>query len=526
MENKRIANENHTITIFCNAQALRKHSVCHTMQAMNDDPRINLLDDHFDLHPDPSVTPWKLGSYFFVTVFVGALVGIGFSFAITRADWLNVSQETPRGFLRSIASFVTSGDRPLVGETEGRINVVVLGIGGEGHDGPELTDTIMFGTFDPAAHRVGLLSIPRDLTIPIGDQGWRKINHANAFGELENPGNGAAYAANVIGDMLEQEVHYYVKVDFHGFEDFIDALGGVDVYVERAFVDSLYPTDDYLTRTIRFEEGWQRMDGDTALMFARSRHGTNGEGSDFARAKRQQKIILAVKERLFSSQTVLNPARIGELIKAVSDNVDTDLSTWEMMRLARYASEVKQDQIQHVVLDTSPDGLLYETTMNGAYVILPKNDDWQSIRSLAANLAKPEETAASAFAFIPSEHSNANVRIAIENGTSINGFAFRTSLLLESQGFSVTNIANAETRDFSHTIIYDFSGGAYPRELKELQEYLKADVATTVTGWLFTDNIAPRTITLDDEGLMDGRAQREEDFLIILGQSSSYLVRQ
>ena len=69
----------------------------------------------------------------------------------------------------------------------------------------------------------------------------------------------------MIGDVLDQDVHYYVKVDFHGFEDFIDALGGVDVYVESGFVDPAYPTDDYLTRTVRFEEGWQHMDGDTAL---------------------------------------------------------------------------------------------------------------------------------------------------------------------------------------------------------------------------------------------------------------------
>ncbi|MEK7530085.1 MAG: LCP family protein [Patescibacteria group bacterium] len=493
---------------------------------MNDDPRINLLQDHFDLHPDPSLTPWKLGSYFFVTILVGMFVGIGFSFAMTRANWSEISQDSSRGFLQSVASFVTSGDRPLDGESEGRINVVVLGVGGEGHDGPELTDTIIFGSFDPSTDRVGLMSIPRDLTIPMNEHGWRKINHANYFGELENPGNGAAYAARVIGDVLDQDVHYYVKVDFHGFEDFIDALGGVDVYVESGFVDPAYPTDDYLTRTVRFEEGWQHMDGDTALVFARSRHGTNGEGSDFARAKRQQKIILAVKERLFSSATVLNPARIGELIKAVSDNVQTNLSTWEMMRLARYASEVKQDQMQHVVLDTSPDGPLYETTLNDSYVILPKNDDWARIQKLAARLVEPEGTASSSFAFIPAEHPSANVRVSIENGTSINGFAFRASQLLESQGFRIESVANAPTRDFTHTIIYDLSGGAYPAELKALQEYLKADVATTVTGWLFSDNITPRTITLDDEGLANGRASEYVDFLIILGQSSSYLVRQ
>lgn len=488
---------------------------------MNDDPRVNLLKDHFDLNPNPRPSPWMMGKYFFVTVLVGIVVGISFSFVMTRADIQ--SEPGEGGFLKTVASFVSSGDRRLVGETSDRINVLFFGIGGKGHDGPELTDTIIYGSMEPSTGKVGLMSIPRDLTIPVPGYNWRKINHANYFGEVEDPGNGAKFASGLVGDVIGQDINYYVKVDFKGFEEFIDALGGVNVYVDRSFSDSQYPTDDYLTQTIAFQEGWQKMDGETALQFARSRHGTNGEGSDFARSKRQQKIILAVKERMFSASTLLNPTRIPELISTVSGNVETNLSTWEILRLARLAGDIKTEDIKHVVLDTSPSSPLYQTTINGSYVILPENDDWTGVRQIAANLLS-EDTDSSPLAYNSPPPSS--VRLSIENGTAINGFAFRTSQLLEGQGFEVTNIANAATRDWDHTVIYDLSNGAYPSELEALQEYLKADVSTTVTGWLFSNNVTPRSITLDDEGLRDGRASEHVDFLVILGQNSANLVRQ
>ncbi len=496
--------------------------VCYN-EAVSNDPRINLLEDHFALNKDPDPGPWRMGRYFFGAVFGVILLAIGFSYVAAHVDLSRGDNPDNRGFFQSIASFVTSGDRPLEGEEENRVNVLVLGHGGAGHDGPELTDTIIFASFEPKTQDVGIMSIPRDLTIPIDGYDWRKINHANYFGELARPGQGGAFAANAIGNVLGQTIHYYVKIDFDGFEQFIDALGGIDVYVERDFVDTMYPTDDYLTRTIRFKKGWQHMDGVMALMFARSRHGSNGEGSDFARSKRQQLIMLAVRNRLFAPTTVLNPARISELIQTVRGNIETNVSTWELLRLARQASDIAPESIRHVVLDTAPESPLYETTINGAYVIMPKNDDWGELRRLADSLVGETASSLAADTFQrPTEH----VRIAIQNGTETNGLAFRTSQLLEGQGYEVVSIANADTRSFDHSIIYDFSSGAFPEELKALQDYIRADIATTLSGWLFTGNVTPRSISLDDEGLRDGSAESNVDFLIILGNNSSHLVRQ
>ena len=488
-----------------------------------DDPRINLLKDHFELNPDPNPGPWALGRYFFATVLVGVLVGISFSFLMAKTDLAQGNPEEGGGFFRNFASFVTSGDRELAGEQDDRINIMLLGIGGAGHDGPQLTDTIIFSSFRPSTSEVGMLSIPRDMAIPIPGYGWRKINHANYFGELEDPGHGARYAYGGIGDLIGQDVNYYVKIDFAGFEEFIDALGGIDVYVETAFTDYQYPTDDHLVQTVSFDTGWQHMDGETALQFARSRHGNNGEGSDFARARRQQKMLLAVKEELFSAQTIFNPKRVGDLIATVNDNIETNLTTWEILRLANLARDVKPDEVAHYVLDSGPDSPLYQTNLNGAYVLLPDNDDWGGVRTIAANVFE-ENPAFSPLT--PDGVQQEYVRIRIENGTEVNGLAFRTSQLLEGQGFEVASIANAETRDWDNTVIYDFTEGQHAEALEELQDYLQADVATTVTGWLFTDNLTPRTITLEDEGLRDGSTESSVDFLVILGQNSANLVQR
>ncbi len=487
-----------------------------------DDPRINLLKDHFELNPNPRPSPWALGRYFFLTVLVGVVVGVGFSFAMTKTNLASEAAEN-NGFFRTFASFVTSGDRELIGEDEDRVNFMLLGIGGAGHDGPQLSDTIIFASLKPSTSDVGMMSIPRDLAIPIPGYGWRKINHTNYFGELEDPGHGARYASGVIGDLIGQDVNYYVKIDFDGFEQFIDALGGVDVYVETAFVDSQYPTSNKLIQTVRFQEGWQHMDGETALQYARSRHGNNGEGSDFARSRRQQKILLAVKDKVFSANTILNPKRVSDLIATVKDNVETNLSTWEILRLAGFARELNPDEIAHYVLDSGPESPLYQTNLNGAYVLLPDNDDWSGIRTIAANVFEENPSFSPVS---PGDTPTQLVRVRIENGTDVGGLAFRTSQLLEGQGFEVTSVANAENRDWDHTVIYDFTEGQHPAELKDLQDYLKADVATTVTGWLFTDDLTPRTITLEDEGLRDGSVTPSVDFLIVLGQNSANLVQR
>ena len=475
------------------------------------------------LHPREVNTPNKRGVFFFVKTFLLVLL-IMFVTGIVFAGHGGTEQDVANsvGLFSTLRRLVPSSDRELNGENDDRVNFLLLGVGGEGHDGPELSDTIIFASFRPSTKEVGMLSIPRDLTLPIPGYNWRKINHINAFGEEEEDGYGPVFASEVIGDMLEQEIHYYVKVDFDGFEELIDELGGVNVYVERAFTDSTYPTDDYLTTTVNFEEGWQKMDGETALQFSRSRHGNNGEGSDFARAARQQKILLAVKDRVLSASTLLNPSRLSKVVSTLSSHMQTNMSLWEMVRLGSFVPQIDTEAITHHVLDESEDGPLYATSINGAYVLLPRNDDWSPVQRLAANVFS--ETDENVNITTPTDDVPPFVRLEIQNGTQITGFAFTVSQLLETEGFEVVKVGNAGDRSYTHTVIYDLTNGKKSQELETLRAALQAEVSMSAAGWIYTNEIVPTELSISNEPATEKATEEDIDFLIILGENTANLV--
>jgi LCP family protein required for cell wall assembly len=478
----------------------------------------NLLSNNDDKTPVKSKRPFFLfGRFILLIVIATILVGLVSHFVSSDSE--NVSSDHPTLF-STVKRIVTSADRELDGEDSDRINFLVLGIGGEGHDGPELTDTIIFASVRPSTEEVGMMSIPRDLSVPIEGYGWQKINHVNAYGEQEDPGSGAGFAAETAGEILDQKIHYWIKVDFQGFEDFIDAIGGLDIDVERAFTDSTYPIDDGdgTVITLDFEDGLQHMDGETALRFARSRHGDNNEGSDFARAARQQKIILAVKKKLLSPTTLLNPTKIAKIIDTLKNNIQTNISTWEMMKLANIGNIFDSDRISNVVLTTAPGSPLYETYVNEAYVILPRNNDWTAIQKLAKNIFNAKDEIVGTPDAIPR-----NVRIEVQNATDIDGLAKQTCDFLAAQGYEIVSFGNSEQK-LSRTIIYDLSNGSHRTELIALQDYLSADVSLSAPGWLLTQEIIPDQLTVTNE-VQSVSDSKNIDFLIILGQSSANIIR-
>jgi polyisoprenyl-teichoic acid--peptidoglycan teichoic acid transferase len=451
---------------------------------------------------------------FIVVVAVGALA---FSYNIAKMTLAEPGGEGG-GFslFGSFTKLIVSDDKALEGEKDGRINILVLGNGGAGHAGPELTDTIIFGSFEPTTGEVGMLSIPRDTIVEIPDYGFAKVNHVNAYAEMEEKGSGPAAAADVLSGVLDQEIHYTVKIDFNAFESFIDAIGGVDVYVDRAFSDYTYPTEDDLTQTIHFEEGWMHMDSDLALKYSRSRHGTNGEGSDFARAARQQKVILAVKEKTLSPATLLNPGKLNKIIETIQENVETNLTFWEMVKLARFAPSISTENVKNTVLDTSYESPLYGTNINGAYVILPKKDDWTDVQLLASNLVngeRDEEEQHNAPPIVPA-------KVEIQNGTTITGLAYQTSLLLDGTGYDVTEIGNADSKSYEKTVIFDLTKGEKSDELTRLKEFLEADVS--LEGWIYSDSVIPKELNLEPESEQESASNI--DFLVILGDNAADLV--
>jgi LCP family protein required for cell wall assembly len=236
---------------------------------------------------------------------------------------------------------------------------------------------MVLATVHPTGPDIALLSLPRDLYVQIPGNGTNRINTAHFWGEYAIPGSGPTLAMQTVSLNLGAATHKYVRVDFNGFRAVIDAAGGIDVTVDEPIVDDAYPTPDYGTMRIEIPAGAQHMDGETALRYARSRHGS----SDFDRAERQQQILIGLVRRLVEPSTW---PRLPAVFIAVRNNVDTNLTLGEMLLMAPTLYRVGPDGIQHHVIDrkmTQP-----WTTPDGGEVLLPQ---WEAIGPLVHELFTP-----------------------------------------------------------------------------------------------------------------------------------------
>lgn len=387
---------------------------------------------------------------------------------------------------------IGSADKQLPGEEKDRINLLLLGMGGEGHDGAYLTDTIMLLSLKPSTGQVAMVSLPRDLTAPINGSGWRKINSINAYAEMDEKGSGGAVTTEALGKLLQIPIDYYIRVDFNGFVKVIDELGGVEINVENLLDDYSYPIsgqEDNPNYYARFEHlhikpGLQKMSGELALKYARSRHAAGLEGSDFARARRQQLLLEAVKAKLLSRQTLLNPITVGKLINQFNKNVSTNLSIWEMLRLWELSKDVNRDQITNKVLSDAPDGLLVASQgEDGAYILIPRTGNFSQIKTLIQNIFETTTPAEKTTVATPVKISQP-ASVLIYNGTWIIGLASRTAAKLIDAGFSISQTANAPLRDYSESIAYDLSAGKNQNAWKMLQNITKAQAAKELPDWL------------------------------------------
>lgn len=300
---------------------------------------------------------------------------------------------------------------PTLKETNGKTNVLLLGIGGGSHDGPNLTDTIMLASIDSKANKVTLVSIPRDLWIPDANNGnGEKINEVYADGQ-DNQNRGLLLAKAIVGNVTGQDIHYGLRLDFNGFVRAVNEVGGLDVTVDRVLDDYEYPisgkeddpcghTDAEITdyaknasdsgaldffpcryKHLHFDTGLTHMDGETALEFVRSRHGQGSEGSDFARSARQQKVIEAFRNKIFSASTIFNPSVLLNLYGIVKDSIDTDLSQQDIALFLRIAPQLKNATIETAVVDYGDSvqgraGLLINPPISSDYgfasVLIPR----------------------------------------------------------------------------------------------------------------------------------------------------------
>ncbi len=263
-------------------------------------------------------------------------------------------------------------DRPMT--------ILVMGIDRrQGEEGPWRTDTMILVRVDPVSKTAAMISIPRDLYVLLPDYGrgahFERINTANVYGDLfDYPGGGPALAKRTVYRNFGIRVDRYVIVDFDGFRKIIDMIGGIEIDVPRTIVDTQYPTEDYGYTTVRFEAGLQRMDGERALQYARTRKST----SDFDRAKRQQQVIMAVRDKVLSLDILssLTPRNAVNMINTLGNSVQTDLTLEELLALAQIAQEIEGEDISQVVIDAN---YVIPRTIDGADVLVPR---WARIRQL------------------------------------------------------------------------------------------------------------------------------------------------
>ena len=256
----------------------------------------------------------------------------------------------------------------ISGTEQNKINLLVTGIGGGEHDGADLTDTILFVSLHPESKTISLLSVPRDLYVeyPLGGRG--KINEIYMRGLRAKESQ--TQAMTDLGDKLREitgeKMDHYLNIDFDGFTKFIDLLGGIEVNVEQDLTDTEYPDNNWGYITFSIKKGRQMLDGATALKYARSRHST----SDFDRSRRQQLVIKAVKDKLFSLDILTSPTKIKSLYYAIVSHIKTDLSMGQFASLALFAKDIPTANILAFNLnDSCFQGLSY--CQRGGFLYTP-----------------------------------------------------------------------------------------------------------------------------------------------------------
>jgi LCP family protein required for cell wall assembly len=340
-----------------------------------------------------------------------------------------------------------------------RVNVLVMGIDQrEDEQGPWRTDTMLVLTIDPVTMSGGMLSIPRDLWVPIPGYEEGRINTAHYLGEIyDYPGGGPALAAKTVQYNLGVPIHHYARFNFGAFERMVDLIGGVDIYVEAEISDPAYPDEAYGYDPFYLEAGWQHLNGEMALKYARTRH---SGGGDFDRAKRQQQVIMAIFEQVTRLDLLPQLApRAPELWQTLQGSVVTDLTLDQIIALAQLASEVDREQIRYVVIDEYYTQ--FWSTPDEQQVLIPLRDRIRELRDyiFTSEAPQPQQEKDPA-ARLEAEAA----RIEVLNGTTTAGLAALTTDYLQQQGLEITRTDNADRSDYPESLVIVHTGKTYTAE--------------------------------------------------------------
>ena len=368
-----------------------------------------------------------------ILIILGLFVIAGAVFAFRTGYVLN-KVSTGGNILSNLYNVLPIADNNLKGEEDGRINILLLGMRGEKvAGGGLLADTIMIASIKPGESKASLFSIPRDFYVDVPDLGYRgKINAVHHYGEQKGTNQGMEEMKKVIGSIVGEEMHYAMSINFAGFEQLVDSLGGIELNLKKEFVepvqflgveqrcdDEVYtiPSGNFEEKRIRRENGTYydnpkryplcfakinpealecggvfklpvgniMLDGEQALCYVRSR----ATSSDFDRARRQQDVLQEIKAKALSAGTLTDFGKVNKILNALADNVRTDLQAWEMKKLFDIYQGMGEMQISRKVLENSEEGLLYvpENSPSGlGYILKPRGDNYDRIQEAFRNI--------------------------------------------------------------------------------------------------------------------------------------------
>jgi LCP family protein required for cell wall assembly len=381
-------------------------------------------------------------------------------------------------------------------EQKERVNILLLGVDKRPDELYARTDTMILVTADPNSKTAGMLSIPRDLWVSVPGYDEDRVNNAHFFGDKNAyPGGGPALAMKTIQYNLGVPVHFYVKVDFDGFRKIVDTLGGIEIDVPQTIDDPQYPDNNYGYDPFYIEAGRQTLDGYNALKYARTRA---TPGADFSRAKRQQQVLLAIRDKALQLDML---PKIPELWNSMAGTVETNLQLVDIAELAQLADEIDAEHIQTAVIDVNMT-TNYIVPDTGAQVLLPHRE---KIRELVDEMfaeSEPVETgpAQTEIKAVQTAQTQAraeeieqeaqlqqeikgflvqeDARLVVQNGTNVSNLASQTALYLKQQGFNIIQYGPADTNTYPHTVIvvYDESKTYTLQVLKALFEVAEENI--------------------------------------------------
>lgn len=428
-----------------------------------------------------------------VVLVIGVVGGYGARLVFSLAHLFG---ESPISVITDIIHHGSGGTGSIANKFANgqRVNIALYGYGGDGHDGAFLSDSIMVVSIQPRGDgnppQIAEISVPRDWFVPIPVGGtqrnyYARVNEAYSIGQSGLPVTSAAYTGDhggggladaTLSNMLGIHIDHFVGLDFTAFKAAVDSVGGVDIDVEHTFTDTNYPRGecdpaaahpDCSVMTIHFNAGRQHMDGATALIFARSRESSDPvEGTNFARNKRQQLVLTAIKQKVLSVGGLRN---LPDLLNSLGDHVKTDLPLGDALALYDLVKNVDSSRFEHVSIDDTnfiyDCGPPYGTASCPAAYEYPHDRTYATVHHFVENVFPPPSAIAE------------RAPVTVEDGSGRGqGAARRWASLLGDTGLHATDGGTTRLSPTTHVI--DQSGGRDGGTALWLAQYFGVQVET------------------------------------------------